>query len=165
MSLPAFLGRAPIAREPLCAEGACLKLERQCKPFVYLNLAGFLAKEKPRLAAGPSSLHASPELAIGILLLLAGLLPATLLLLTWLLTRGLVLLAWLLTGGLVLLTRILVGIAHSGSPLLNEARDNPANCHWLRGTTVPWRSFCVTDLSRACFLEPAAKTILYKPFG
>jgi hypothetical protein len=173
MSLPAFLGRASIAREPLCAEGACLKLERQCKPFVYLNPCGCSPaaapaaspKEKPRLAAGPSSLHASPELAIGILLLLAGLLPATLLLLTWLLTRGLVLLAWLLTGGLVLLTRILVGIAHSGSPLLNEARDNPANCHWLRGTTVPWRSFCVTDLSRACFLEPAAKTILYKPFG
>jgi hypothetical protein len=98
-------------------------------------------------------------------LLLAGLLPATLLLLTWLLTRGLILLSWLLTGGLVLLARILVGIAHSGSPLLNGARDNPARRDWLRGTTVPWRSFCVADLSQACFLEPAAKTILYKPFG
>jgi fatty acid desaturase len=68
-------------------------------------------KEKPRLAAGPSSTHASPELAIGILLLLAGLLP-TALLLTWLLTGGLILLPWVL----VLLARILVLIAHSGSP-------------------------------------------------
>jgi hypothetical protein len=59
--------------------------------------------------------YASPELPVGILLLLAGLLPATLLL-TWLLPRGLVLLAWLLTGGLVLLTGILVGVAHSGLP-------------------------------------------------
>jgi hypothetical protein len=68
-------------------------------------------KEKPRLAAGLSSTHASPELAIGILLLLAGLLP-TALLLTWLLTGGLILLPWVL----VLLARILVLIAHSGSP-------------------------------------------------
>ena len=74
-------------------------------------------KEKPRLSAGPSSTYASPELAIGILLLLAGLLlPTTLLLLTW-----------LLTGGLVLLARILIGIAHSGFSLVEcSPRQLPA---------------------------------------
>jgi hypothetical protein len=69
------------------------------------------------------------------LLLLAGLLlPATLLL------------TWLLTGGLVLLARILVLVAHSGSPLLNAAGDNPSRRHWLRGnnssiTFIPCRRF------------------------
>jgi hypothetical protein len=99
----------------------------------------------------------------GILLLLARFVAAALLL-AGLLSR--VLLAWIL--GLLarlLMARLLIGIAHSGSPLLNGARDNPAKRDWLRGTTVPWRSFCVADLSQACFLEPAAKTILYKPFG
>jgi len=101
----------------------------------------------------------SPELAIGILLLLAGLLlPTTLLLLTW-----------LLTGGLVLLARILVLIAHSGSPLLNAARDNFARRHWLRGnnssiTFILCRRF-VAAATPADHEEPAAKTILYKPFG
>jgi hypothetical protein len=101
----------------------------------------------------------TPELAIGILLLLAGLLlPASLLLLAWLLSRGLVLLA-----------RILVGVAHSGSPLLNVALDNSPPRRWLRGngssmTVIPCRRFVAgtADPDRA---EPAAKTILYKPFG
>jgi hypothetical protein len=147
----------------LCAEGACLKLERQCKPFVYLNpahgIGSLAAKEKPRLSAGPSFTHASPELAIGILLLLAGLLlPATLLLLTWLLPRSLVLLA-----------RILVLIAHSGSPLLNVAPDNSLTGGWLRGNTssmtvIPCRRF-VAGTADPDGAEPAAKTILYKPFG
>ena len=57
-----------------------------------------------------------PELAslAGILLLLAGLLPATLLLLTGFLSRI------SLTRVLRLLARVLFGIAHSGSPLLNK---------------------------------------------
>jgi hypothetical protein len=70
------------------------------------------------------------------LLLLTGLLlPAALLLLTW-----------LLTGGLVLLARILVWVAHSGSPLLNVAGDNPPSRHWLLRnnssiTVIPCRRF------------------------
>ena len=59
-------------------------------------------------------------LTVGILLLLAGLLAATLLL------------ARLLTRVLVLLARVLVLVAHSGSPLLNEARNNPGNRDWFR---------------------------------
>jgi hypothetical protein len=59
-------------------------------------------------------------LTVGILLLLAGLLAATLLL------------AGLLTRVLVLLARILILVAHSGSPLLNEARNNPGNRDWFR---------------------------------
>jgi hypothetical protein len=57
-----------------------------------------------------------PELAslAGILLLLAGLLPATLLLLTGFLSRI------SMTRILGLLARVLFGIAHSGSPLLNK---------------------------------------------
>jgi len=129
MSLPAIVGRASIARA-LCADVTCLKLERQCKPFVYLNPArshGALPKEKPRLSAGPSSTYASPKLAIGILLL-----TGILLLLTGLLLpAALLLLTWLLTGRLVLLARILVGVAHSGLPLLNEARDNSLPGNWL----------------------------------
>jgi hypothetical protein len=101
------------------------------------------------------------------LLLLTGLLPATLL--AWLLTRGLVLLTWLLTGGLVLLARILVLVAHSGSPLLNGARDNSLPRPWLRGnssskTVIPRRRF-VAGKAEPDHPEPAAKTILYKPFG
>jgi hypothetical protein len=98
-------------------------------------------------------------------LLLAGLLQsATLLLLTWLLLPA-ALLTWLLTGGLVLLARILVGIAHSGPPLLKSqqiTRRSDVGC--LRAA-VPWGSFCVSGLSHLRLPEPAAKTILYKPFG
>jgi hypothetical protein len=56
-------------------------------------------------------------------LLLAGLrLPATLLLLAWL----------LLARALVLLAGFLVGIAHSGSPLLNEHLPTLDQGVWLR---------------------------------
>ena len=68
--------------------------------------------------------HLGPELAIligilalaRILLLLAGLLPATLLLLTGLLARILVLLAGLLTRVLGLLAGVRILAAHSGTP-------------------------------------------------
>jgi hypothetical protein len=54
-----------------------------------------------------------------------------LLLLTRLLLAAALLLAGLLTRVLVLLARVLILIAHSGSPLLNVARTNPATWHWL----------------------------------
>jgi hypothetical protein len=113
MSLPAIISHASIAREPLCGEVTCLKLERQCKPFVYLNPAAARQKKSP---AGPSSPYASPELAFGIWIRLLLLLPGLLLPPTLLLTR-------LLPKGLVLPARFLIGIAHSASPLLNMARD------------------------------------------
>jgi hypothetical protein len=58
-------------------------------------------------------------LLAGILLLLAGLLPAALLL------------PWLLTGRLVLLARVLVLVAHSGSPMVERVRDNLHRRQWL----------------------------------
>jgi hypothetical protein len=95
------------------------------------------AKEKPRLPAGPSFLSHLWELAIPVgvlalpvrvLLLLAGLLAAALLL-PGFLTRSLVLLTR------ILLTRILILVAHSGSPLLNEAWVNQRALLWFRGNS------------------------------
>ena len=68
----------------------------------------------------------------GILLLLAGLLPATLLLLTGLLSRI------SLTRVLGLLARVLFGIAHSASPLLNREVTTHAG-NGLRRNGVPRR--------------------------
>jgi hypothetical protein len=95
------------------------------------------------------------------LLLLTRLLLAATLLLAGLLTRVLVLLARFL----VLLARVLILIAHSGSPLLNAARTNPAAEVWLprersSGAVLMWRRIVATAMP-----EPALETILYKPFG
>ena len=76
--------------------------------------------------------HLGPELAIPIgilalariLLLLAGLLPATLLLLAGLLARVLGLLAGLLTRVLGLLARVRILAAHSGAPLVEAIWGN-----------------------------------------
>src|SRR5579884_2979743 len=109
MLLPAIVSRASMARA-FCGEGACLKLERQCKPFVYLNpvdrIGGDAQKKSPAFRQGLPHLT-SPKLAIGLLL-------------TWL---------------LVLLAGVLVGVAHSGSPFLNVAPDNALLRRWL-----PWNN-------------------------
>jgi hypothetical protein len=102
-------------------------LSGNVNPLFTLIPRPFRAKKSPAVRQGLPLTHASPELAIGILLLARLLLPAILLLLAGLLLPAtLLLLTWLLTGGLVLLARIWVLIAHSGSPLLNVARDNPS---------------------------------------
>jgi hypothetical protein len=64
-------------------------------------------------------------LAVRILLLLSGFLPAALLL-----TR-------LLPGVLVLLAGILVRIGHRDLPFSKSQRDNCGTCLWLRETWVP----------------------------
>jgi hypothetical protein len=120
-----------------------LKSKGQFKPFVYLNgrAGSFAARSKvdqfrkaktrkPSQKEGPARRDLplnklafgldAPELAVRVLLLLAGLVPTTLLL------------AWLLIGILVLLLASLAGLvlillvlaAHSGSPLLNLAKPN-----------------------------------------
>jgi hypothetical protein len=125
-------------------------------------------KEKSRLAAGLSllSLQFSYELtsalallirvlalAVRVLLLLAGLLPAALLL------AGL--LARILAGILILLARIvlIVLVRHFlGSPLLNVTGDNRKPRNWfheISGSTtiIAWQPFDLTVT-----MEPAAAT-------
>jgi hypothetical protein len=72
------------------------------------------AKEKvPRLARDLPFKKQTPELAVGLLLLLT----------RFLLAAALLLLTGLLVGILVLLARIWGLVAHSGSPLFNASRD------------------------------------------
>jgi hypothetical protein len=72
------------------------------------------------------------------LLLLTRLLLAAALL-AGLLARILVLLARLLARVLVLLARVLIGVAHSGSPLLNVTGANPPAPDWLPEQRFPAR--------------------------
>jgi len=116
-------------------------LARQFKPFVYLNwqadrLAPAAQKKSPAFRRDLPLLSLQSELAIligplarigllaltaGILLLLAGLLPAALLL------------AGFLTRVLVLLTGFLILSAHSGNSLVFLTRDDGPEPPWLRG--------------------------------
>jgi hypothetical protein len=122
------------------------------------------AKEKPRRAAGLSFIPHAPKLAAlaRLLLLLAGLgLAAALLLLAGLLARILILLA-----------RLLVGAAHSSSPLLIATSDNEGTAGWLQCEQGSRRELMCRSRDRSqdqcksspTAKEPAAKTILYKPF-
>jgi hypothetical protein len=154
MSLPAIISYASVAREPLCGEVTCLKLERQCKPFVYLNPAAARAKEKHRMAFLGLRVARTSVGDLGSVAVAAGRASAALTLLLTGFSPG----VW------VLLARLLIGIAHSAS-LLNGRGLTPAAVLGREGTTVPWRSFCVANLSQPDHEEPAAKTILYKPFG
>jgi hypothetical protein len=97
-------------------------------------------KKRPRAWRGTFPLkRQTPELAIGLLLLLTRLL----------LAAALLLLTGLLVGVLVLLARIWGLVAHSGSPLLNAVRGNPASGDWFRGnsSSAPRRRICVDGLA------------------
>ena len=116
-------------------------------------------KEKSRLSAGPSlyfPLSVSPELAslAGVLRLLARFRLAATLLLAGLLARV-----------LRLLTRILVGVVHSGAPLLNLAENNPARGGLVAREHRFPEGFNVTAPVTTAAKEPLGKTTLYKPFG
>jgi hypothetical protein len=88
-------------------------LSGNVNPLFTLILRLSAQRKSPAFRQGLSSISASPELTVWILLLAGLLLPATLLSAA---PAALLLLTWLLPGGLVLLARILVGIAHSGLP-------------------------------------------------
>jgi hypothetical protein len=68
----------------------------------------------------------------------------------------------LLTG---ILARLLVGVVHSGSPLLNLTYDNLGRGGWLPREHWFPEGFNVTAACRDRGKGTPQKTTLYKPFG